>query len=42
MTRVSGKLLSGSLMDYCLPRADHLPMMTSRPTRRFARTRRWA
>nr|GAJ34448.1 carbon monoxide dehydrogenase large chain [Bradyrhizobium sp. DOA9] len=23
----SGQLLSGSLMDYCMPRADHLPMM---------------
>jgi carbon-monoxide dehydrogenase large subunit len=24
----SGQLLSGSLMDYCMPRADHMPMMT--------------
>lgn len=23
----SGQLVSGSLMDYCVPRADHLPMM---------------
>jgi carbon-monoxide dehydrogenase large subunit len=23
----SGQLLSGSLMDYCMPRADHMPMM---------------
>lgn len=25
---VSGQLLSGSFMDYCMPRADHLPNMT--------------
>ncbi|MDQ0391106.1 xanthine dehydrogenase family protein molybdopterin-binding subunit [Labrys monachus] len=25
---VSGQLLSGSLMDYCMPRADHMPSMT--------------
>jgi aerobic carbon-monoxide dehydrogenase large subunit len=25
---VTGQLLSGSLMDYCMPRADHLPNMT--------------
>ena len=25
---VTGQLLSGSLMDYCMPRADHLPKMT--------------
>ncbi|MGO4126482.1 xanthine dehydrogenase family protein molybdopterin-binding subunit [Inquilinus sp. YAF38] len=26
----SGQLLSGSFMDYCMPRADHLPAMTIR------------
>ena len=31
----SGQLLSGSFMDYCLPRADDLPSFTSRDLNRF-------
>jgi carbon-monoxide dehydrogenase large subunit len=33
---VSGQLLSGSLMDYTMPRADHLPNMTIKTHHRIA------
>ena len=37
----SGQLLSGSFMDYCMPRADGVPAIRSRPSRCRARTTRW-
>ena len=39
----SGQLLTGSFMDYCMPRADNLPsVQRGDHTARCARTIRWA
>ena len=37
----SGQLLTGSFMDYCMPRADNVPKMTVATHARRARTRPW-
>jgi carbon-monoxide dehydrogenase large subunit len=38
----TGQLLTGSFMDYAMPRADDLPSSRSTPSARLARTTRWA
>ena len=38
----TGQLLSGTLMDYALPRADDVPPLGSRPSSRPRPTISWA